>query len=150
MDTEPPTANFISGYLIAITVLILLSAFFSATETAFTSANKARLKILAEDGKKSAKRALDLTENYDRLLFTILIGNNIVNIAMTTIAGLLFAKLIISANLAATVTTAATTVAVLIFGEITPKTIAKEVPEKFACFAGSIISFFVVILFPLA
>ena len=73
MDTEPPPVNFISGYLIAIIVLILLSAFFSATETAFTSANKARLKILAEDGKKSAKRALDLTENYDRLLFTILI-----------------------------------------------------------------------------
>ena len=149
MDTEPPPANFIAGYLIAIITLILLSAFFSATETAFTSANRARLKILAEDGKKSAKRALNLTENYDRLLFTILIGNNIVNIAMTTIAGLMFAKLIMSASLAATVTTAATTVAVLILGEITPKTIAKEVPEKFACFAGSIISFFVVILFPL-
>ncbi len=149
MDTEPPPANFIAGYLIAIITLILLSAFFSATETAFTSANRARLKILAEDGKKSAKRALNLTENYDRLLFTILIGNNIVNIAMTTIAGLMFAKLIMSASLAATVTTAATTVAVLIFGEITPKTIAKEVPEKFACIAGSIISFFVVILFPL-
>ena len=130
MDTEPPTVNFISGYLIAIIVLVLLSAFFSATETAFTSANKARLKLLAEDGKKSAKQALDLTENYDRLLFTILIGNNIVNIAMTTIAGLMFAKLITSASLAATITTAATTLVVLIFGEITPKTIAKEVPEK--------------------
>ena len=149
MDTEPPTVNFISGYLIAVIVLVLLSAFFSATETAFTSANKARLKILAEDGKKSAKKALDLTENYDRLLFTILIGNNIVNIAMTTIAGLMFAKLITSASLAATITTAATTLVVLIFGEITPKTIAKEVPEKFACFASSIISFFIVLLFPL-
>ena len=149
MDTEPPPVNFISGYLIAIIGLIFLSAFFSATETAFTSANKARLKLLAEDGKKSAKKALDLTESYDRLLFTILIGNNIVNIAMTTIAGLMFAKLITSASLAATVTTMATTVAVLIFGEITPKTIAKEVPEKFACFASSVISFFIIVLFPL-
>ncbi|MBR2336952.1 MAG: HlyC/CorC family transporter [Clostridia bacterium] len=151
MDTDqpPPDANLIGGYLIAITVLILLSAFFSATETAFTSVNKARLKMLAEDGKKSANKAIALTENYDRLLFTLLIGNNIVNIAMTTIAGLLFATLISQASLAATVTTAATTVLVLIFGEITPKTIAKEVPEKFACFASGLISFLVVILFPL-
>ena len=150
MDTDqPPDANFISGYLIALIVLILLSAFFSATETAFTSANKARLKMLAEDGKKSAKKALQLTENYDRLLFTILIGNNIVNIVMTTVAGLLFATLIAKASLAATISTIVTTVAVLIFGEITPKTIAKELPERFACFASSITSFFIVILFPL-
>ncbi|MBR2384056.1 MAG: HlyC/CorC family transporter [Clostridia bacterium] len=149
MDTEPPPVNLIGAYLISIIVLILLSAFFSATETAFTSVNKARLKLLAEDGKKSAKTALYLTENYDRLLFTILIGNNIVNIAMTTIAGLMFAQLITSASLSATITTVATTVAVLIFGEITPKTIAKEVPEKFVCFAGSIISFFIIILYPL-
>lgn len=150
MDTDqPPPVNFIGGYLIAIIALILLSAFFSATETAFTSANKARLKMLAEDGKKSANKALDLTENYDRLLFTILIGNNIVNIAMTTIAGLMFATLITQASIAATVSTAITTVVVLIFGEITPKTIAKDVPEKFACFSASIISFFIIVLFPL-
>ena len=150
MDTDqPPPVNYIGGYLIAIIALILLSAFFSATETAFTSANKARLKMLAEDGKKSANKALDLTENYDRLLFTILIGNNIVNIAMTTIAGLMFATLITQASIAATVSTAITTVVVLIFGEITPKTIAKDVPEKFACFSASIISFFIIVLFPL-
>lgn len=148
-DQPPPDANFMSGYIIALIVLILLSAFFSATETAFTSANKARLKMLAEDGKKSAKKALELTENYDRLLFTILIGNNIVNIVMTTVAGLFFAALITQASLAATVSTIATTVVVLIFGEITPKTIAKELPEKFACVASYVISFFIVILFPL-
>ncbi len=150
MDTDqPPPVNNIGVYLIAVIVLIFLSAFFSATETAFTSANRARLKILAEDGKKSAKKALSLSENYDRLLFTILIGNNIVNIAMTTVAGLMFAKLIASASLAATVSTAVITVAVLIFGEITPKTFAKEMPEKFACFASPLISFFIVVLFPL-
>ena len=147
---QPPTGeNFITAYIVAIVVLVLLSAFFSATETAFTSANRARLKILAEDGKKSAKTALSLTEKYDRLLFTILIGNNIVNIVLTTIAGLLFATIISNPALAPTVSTAVTTVVVLIFGEITPKTIAKEVPEKFACFASYIVTFFIIILYPL-
>ena len=151
MDTDqpPPDSTMLTGYLIVLIVLVLLSAFFSATETAFTSANKARLKLLAEDGNKSAKKALSLTENYDRLLFTILIGNNIVNIVMTTIAGLTFAILITQESLAATVSTAVVTVIVLIFGEITPKTLAKESPEKFACFASSIVRFFVVILYPL-
>ena len=148
-DQPPPDSSMILGYVIVLIVLVLLSAFFSSTETAFTSANKARLKMMAEDGKKSAKKALSLTENYDRLLFTILIGNNIVNIVMTTVAGLMFAILISSESLAATVSTAVITVAVLIFGEITPKTIAKEVPEKFACFASYIITFFIVVLFPL-
>ena len=78
-DQPPPDSSMILGYVIVLIVLVLLSAFFSSTETAFTSANKARLKMMAEDGKKSAKKALSLTENYDRLLFTILIGNNIVN-----------------------------------------------------------------------
>lgn len=148
-DQPPPDSSMILGYVIVLIVLVLLSAFFSSTETAFTSANKARLKMMAEDGKKSAKKALSLTENYDRLLFTILIGNNIVNIVMTTVAGLMFAILISSESLAATVSTAVITVVVLIFGEITPKTIAKEVPEKFACFASYIITFFIVVLFPL-
>ena len=148
-DQPPPDGNVITAFLVAFTILVILSAFFSATETAFTSVNKARLKILAEDGNKSAKKALKLTENYDRLLFTILIGNNIVNILMATISTLMFAELITSESLSATVSTAVSTVIVLIFGEITPKTLAKESPEKVASFASYVISFFIIILYPL-
>ncbi len=149
-DQPPPDSTFLTGYIIVFIVLVILSAFFSSTETAFTSVNKARLKLLAEDGKKSAKKALDLTENYDRLLFTILIGNNIVNIVMTTIAGLMFAILISSnATLAEIMSTAVTTVIVLIFGEITPKMLAKTSPEKVASFMSYPISFFIIALYPL-
>ncbi|MBE5742948.1 MAG: HlyC/CorC family transporter [Clostridiales bacterium] len=148
-DQPPPDGNTITAFLIVFIVLVALSAFFSATETAFTSVNKARLKLLAEDGNKSAKKALKLTENYDRLLFTILIGNNIVNIVMATISTLMFAILITSESLSATVSTAVSTVVVLIFGEITPKTLAKESPEKVASFLSYPISFFIIILYPL-
>ena len=149
-EQPPPDSTILTSFILIFIVLVLLSAFFSATETAFTSANRARLKILAEDGKKSAKKALALTDNYDRLLFTILIGNNIVNIVMTTIAGLMFAILITSsATLAEFVSTAVTTLIVLTFGEITPKMIAKTVPEKFASFASYPISFFIILLYPL-
>ncbi|MBQ7374252.1 MAG: HlyC/CorC family transporter [Clostridia bacterium] len=149
-DQPPPDSTILTSYLLIFIVLVLLSAFFSATETAFTSANRARLKILAEDGKKSAKKALALTENYDRLLFTILIGNNIVNIVMATISGLMFAILITSnATLSEFVSTAVTTVVVLTFGEITPKMIAKTIPEKMAGFVSYPISFFIILLYPL-
>ena len=70
-------------YIIAIVLLVVFSAYFSATETAFTSANRIRLKNLAGDGDKKAKQVLDMSENYDALLSTILVGNNIVNIAMS-------------------------------------------------------------------
>ncbi|MBR1867566.1 MAG: HlyC/CorC family transporter [Clostridia bacterium] len=135
--------------IVAIVVLIALSAFFSATETAYSSLNRARLKILQDSGKNSAKLAYKLTENYDRLLFTILIGNNIVNILLATLSTLLFATLIKTESIATTVSTAASTVAVLIFGEITPKTLAKEFPEKTACGVAYIINFFIIILYPL-
>ena len=149
-DQPPPDSTILTSYIIAFIVLVLLSAFFSSTETAFTSANKTRLKLLAEDGKKSAKKALDLSEKYDRLLFTILIGNNIVNIVMTTIAGLMFAILITTnATLSEFVSTAVTTVIVLIFGEITPKMLAKTSPEKVASFMSYPISFFIILLYPL-
>ncbi len=136
-------------YVILLVVLILLSAFFSATETAFSSLNKARLKTQLENGSATVRRAYKLSENYDRLLFTILIGNNIVNITATTVATLLFAILIRNESVSATVSTAVMTVLVLIFGEITPKTVAKEMPEKFACAVSYPLSFFIVILYPL-
>ena len=78
------------GKLIAMVICLILSAYFSATETSFSSLNKTRLKVLADDGNKKAERALKLAENYDKLIFTILIGNNIVNIAMASIGTLLF------------------------------------------------------------
>ena len=145
----PPNPNY-AVYIIALILLIFASGFFSATETAFTSANRARIKILAEDGKKSAKKTLKILGNYDRFISTILIGNNVVNILLTTLFTLLFASIIKNnESLAATVSTAVSTVLVLIFGEITPKTVAKEFPEKFACGVSYIIDFFIVLFYPL-
>ena len=136
-------------YVILLVVLILLSAFFSAAETAFSSLNKARLKTQLENGGATIRRAYKLSENYDRLLFTILIGNNIVNITATTVATLLFSILIRNESVSATVSTVVMTVLVLVFGEITPKTVAKETPEKFACAVSYPLSFFIIILYPL-
>ncbi|MBO4323533.1 MAG: HlyC/CorC family transporter [Clostridia bacterium] len=139
----------ITIYVSVIVILIAFSAFFSATETAYSSLNRARLKIRADSGKKTALLAYNLTENYDKLLFTILIANNLVNILLATLSTLLFAALIKTESLATTVSTAVSTVAVLIFGEITPKTLAKEFPESFACTAAYPIYFFMIILYPL-
>ena len=144
----PPNPNY-AAYIIAIILLVLMSGFFSATETSFTSANRARLKLAAEDGKKGAKKALKILDNYDRFISTILIGNNVVNILLTTLFTLLFAAIIYNENLAATVSTIVSTVLVLIFGEITPKTLAKEYPEKFASGVSRIISFFIIVFYPL-
>ncbi len=150
-DTKPPPGSQnIAIYVIILVALLILSAFFSATETAFTSLNRTRLKLLADDGKKSAKKALKHAENYDRLLYTILIGNNIVNLTLATISTLLFSSIITnSESLSATLSTIISTVAVLIFGEITPKTLAKEFPEKVAMFVTPIMDFFTIILYPL-
>ena len=136
-------------YIAVIVVLIALSAFFSATETAYSSLNRARLKLRADENKKSAALALKLSERYDRLLSTILIANNLVNILLATLSTLFFASIIVSESVATTVSTAASTVAVLIFGEITPKTLAKEFPESFACAASYPIWFFMILLYPL-
>ncbi len=124
--------------LMAMLICIVLSAYFSATETAFSSLNKTRLKVLAEKGNRRAKLTFDLSEKYDKLLSTILIGNNIVNIAVSSIATLLFVELL--GDMGATVSTIVITIVVLIFGEITPKSIAKDFPEKFAMFSAPFIS----------
>ena len=117
---------------IAIVVLLILSAFFSSMETAYSCANKLKLKTMIANGNKRAEKVLRLAENFDSLISTILVGNNIVNITNASLAGLLFASMISDAGLAATISTIVTTVAVLIFGEITPKMIAKVYPERFA------------------
>ena len=150
MDPEPEPGSTITVYIIILVVLVLLSAFFSATETAFTSLNRARLKARAADGNKKADRVLGIVDDYDKILFTLLIGNNIVNITATTIATLLFIAIMSNKDLAPTISTIVLTVVVLIFGEIVPKTFAKEYPEKFAEFSYPLVRVFMVVLFPLA
>ena len=125
--------------VLLIIVLIMLSAYFSASETAFASFSKTRMKSEAEDKKgKKARRVLELGENYEKLISTILIGNNIVNIVATSVATLLFTHLIANEAVAATISTIVMTLAVLIFGEITPKTVAKSTADSFSkslCFS---------------
>ena len=113
-------------YIIIILFCIIMSGYFSATETAFSSLNRMRIRTLVEKGNKKAKRANKLADNYDSLISTILIGNNIVNILAASLGTMLFVDLLKDENLGATVSTAVITVVVLIFGEITPKSIAKE------------------------
>lgn len=132
--------------IIGIAVLIIFSAYFSATETAFTSVNRIRIKNLANDGNKKAREVLDLSEKFDSMLSTILVGNNIVNIAVSSIATVLFIELY--PVYGATIATAVITVIVLIFGEISPKSLAKENPEKFAMFSAPFLKFFMVVLAP--
>lgn len=135
-----------TGKIIAIIILIIFSAYFSATETAFTSINRIKLKTMAGDGDKKAEKVLEMAEKYDKLLTTILIGNNIVNITMTAVATVLFVSIL--AHNGAAVSTVVITVVVLIFGEITPKNIAKEKPEEFAMFSAPLLSMLMTILTP--
>lgn len=116
-----------SGYILAIVILLSASAFFSASETAFTSLNTIRMKKMAADGNKKAERVLTMAENYERLLSSILIGNNIVNITCASLATVLFVDLLGARGV--TISTIVITIATLTFGEITPKTIAKERAE---------------------
>ena len=133
--------------LAALAALIALSAYFSATETAFTSLNRIRLKTRADDGDKRAARTLALAADYDRLLSTLLIGNNIVNNVATTIGAVLFIKLIGSAK-GPTVSATVLTVVILIFGEVTPKSLAKERPEVWAIAATPLLRVLAVVLTP--
>ena len=133
--------------LAALVALVALSAYFSATETAFTSLNRIRLKTRADDGDKRAARTLALAADYDRLLSTLLIGNNIVNNVATTIGAVLFIKLIGSAK-GPTVSATVLTVVILVFGEVTPKSLAKERPEAWAIVATPLLWVMAVVLTP--
>ena len=128
-------------------VCLLLSAYFSATETAFSSVNTTRLRTLAEKGSGGAALALKLLEQYDRLLSTILIGNNIVNIATASIGTVLFVRHYGDAG--ATISTVVVTVVVLIFGEISPKSIAKDCAEQCAMLSAPILQVLIWVLMPL-
>ena len=134
--------------LLAVLVLMVaMSGYFSATETAFTSLNRIRLKSRADNGDKKAEKTLALAEDYDKLLSTILIGNNIVNITATTVATVLCTKWF--HQYGPTVSTVALTIIILIFGEVTPKSMSKERPEDFAMFAQPLLKLFMVVLTPL-
>lgn len=135
------------GKIVGIAVLVIFSAYFSATETAFTSVNRIRIKNLANDGNRRAREVLELSEKFDSMLSTILVGNNIVNIAMSAMATVLFMELY--PVYGASIATVVITVVVLIFGEISPKSLAKENPEKFAMFSAPLLKFFMIILAPI-
>ena len=134
-----------------ILICLIFSAYFSATETAFSTFNRIRLKTIAEKGDKRAELVLDLAEDYDRLISSILVGNNIVNILAASMATLFFQRYVFVDNpdLAATVSTAVLTIVVLIFGEVSPKSIAKNSPDKFAMFSAPFIKAIKFILTPL-
>lgn len=139
-----------SPLVVALICLVLLSGYFSATETAFSTVNKIRLKNWATNGNKKAKLVLRILDDYDKFITNVLIGNNIVNILATTIATILFAKIWADPSVSATMTTVIMTLVVLTFGEILPKTLGKQYPERFAMFTAPIIRVIGFIFYPLS
>jgi CBS domain containing-hemolysin-like protein len=134
------------GIIITLGVLLLASAFFSACETAFSSLNQIKIKNLAAQGNKRAGLVLALSENYDRLLSTVLIGNNLVNITSSALTTVLFVGFFGKSGV--TLSTLVVTVVVLLFGEISPKTLAKENPEGFAMFSAPLLKALTVFFSP--
>ncbi|MGM9941134.1 MAG: hemolysin family protein [Bulleidia sp.] len=139
----------VNTLIMAVVVLLVFSALFSATETAFSCASKIRLKTMASDGDHRASAVLRILDDYDRFLTTVLIGNNIVNITAATVSTLLFTQLV-GGQKGPTVSTVVLTIATLMFGEIAPKSIAKQCPEKFSCTFVGVVKFFLLLLRPLS
>ena len=166
MDADPSNTNIIPlfmasfgpkelGFIAVMAILLVFSAFFSSTETAFTSFNKIRMKNLAQSGNKRAALVNKIEGKYDRFLTSVLIGNNIVNIALSSIATIFFIGLFTGvvedpSSLGSTVSTVVITVAVLIFGEITPKVIARQNADKMAMFLAPFINVVIILLMPLS
>ena len=140
MDSESVT-------LLIIIFCVVMSAYFSATETAFSSLNRIRIKTMAEKGDKKAARVASLSEDYDRMLSTILIGNNVVNILLSSLATVMFLKWF-GEDKGPSLSTAVVTIVVLVFGEISPKSIAKEYAEEFAMFSAPFLSVLMWVLTP--
>ena len=133
--------------VVILVILVILSAYFSATETAFTSLNRIRLKSKADAGNRRAALALKLVEQYDKLLSTILVGNNIVNLSASSLATVFFTEGLRLQN-GAVISTAVITIVVLVFGEVSPKSLAKEYPESFAMFSAPMMRILMTILTP--
>ena len=131
---------------LSLLLLIALSAFFSAAETSFSSINRIRMKNMSESGSKRASLVLNLHDDYDRLLSTILVGNTITTLSAASVCAVLFIKRF--GSIGATVSTVAITVSVLVFAEITPKSLAKESPEKTALFCAPLLYLLIMILTP--
>jgi len=127
--------------IIIILCMVILSAYFSATETAFLSLNRTRMNTMADKGDRRAKLVCRLHDKYDKLISTILIGNNIVNIVAASVGTVLFVKLY--GDIGPTISAAVITVVILIFSEITPKSVAKDCPETFAKFSAPLIRFLI-------
>ena len=135
--------------LIIMLICLAFSAFFSGTETAFTSFNRTKMKNIAADGNKKAELALKLADDYDKMLTTLLVGNNIVNILLSSMATVYFMNLLANTDIAdlyPTISTAVITIVVLIFGEISPKSLAKDHAEGYAIAVARFIKFLTVIL----
>ncbi|MCL2786225.1 MAG: hemolysin family protein [Methanomassiliicoccaceae archaeon] len=140
----------IYALIAALAVLIGLSAFFGAAETAYSSMNRIRVKNYAKEGNKKAARALKVSENYDKLLTTLLIGNNFINFTAVTLSGILFAHFILNDHAAAAISTVVITLVILTFGEITPKCIAMDRAEKLAMSFARPVSFLVLVFTPIS
>ena len=128
--------------------LVAFSAFFSAAETAFTSVNMIRIRTMAEEGDQKAAAAVRLAENYDRMLSTILIGNNLVNIALSSLTTVMATNLFGDAGVA--VATGITTLVILTFGEILPKSWAKENSERLVLLFAEPLRLCTLLLYPLS
>ncbi len=135
-----------TGLIIVLVICVLLSGFFSASETAYSSASEIRLKALEQEGSKRAARALKILDEYDALLSTILIGNNIVNIGASAIATVLFVRAL--GDIGATWSTIVMTAVILVFSEVTPKSIAKEMPEQFSMSVAPAVKGLMVLFYP--
>ena len=136
--------------ILIMLVCLALSAYFSGTETAFSTFNRLKMKGMAENGNKRASLVLKMAEDYDRLLSTILVGNNLVNILLTTVAAIFFIQLLQSSeSLATTVSTIVTTAVVLVFGEITPKSLAKQYADGFVMATAPLLRVFMWVLLPI-
>ena len=141
-----------STELIIMLICLAFSAFFSGTETAFTSFNRTKMKNLAAEGNRRAALALDLAENYDKMLTTLLVGNNVVNILLSSMATIYFMNILKTSSVAdlyPTISTAVITILVLIFGEISPKSLAKDHAEGYAMSVARFIKFLMFILTPI-
>lgn len=147
-----PSVSFLTingGLLALLIILVLFSAFFSMTETVFASVSEAKIKNYVEERKTGAKKALFCVEHFDRTLTTLLVGNNIVNTALSTFALTFFMGFIRTGNLEL-ISTAIITIVLLIFGEITPKTIGKKYNDKLVLFLAPIIYVISYILLPIS
>lgn len=145
VEGDPLSATIIG---VALILLVLCSSFFSASEMAFSTVNVARLRTYVEEKRKGAKQALWIAEHFDRTLTTILVGNNLVNIAATSLAGLLIGMYIFNPTISNIVNIFGMTIIILIFGEIVPKSTAKDNAERFTIRYARILYFIIKILTP--